>query len=149
MALSTHQTGGSHGPACHRVVWVGRDTLQYLITPLQWEETSLIRSACSVLCPTWSWLLSGMGESTTSLGNLSQRFTHPHHKKFLIANLNLPSLSLKPFPLFLSQQALLKNLSLCVGVKYQKLERKRQWSDSLLLCHSLLSQFRPRYLLYF
>ena len=37
---------------------------------------------------------------------------HPHWKRvFLISNLNLPSSSLKPFPLVLSPQTLLKSLS--------------------------------------
>ncbi|KAK4815356.1 hypothetical protein QYF61_001344 [Mycteria americana] len=51
------------------------------------------------------------GAPTTSLGNLCQCFTTVIVKKFfLISSLNLPSLSLKPLPLVLSQQALLKIL---------------------------------------
>jgi len=43
------------------------------------------------------------GASTTSLGNLFQCFTTLWVKNFLlISNLNLPCLSLKPFPLVLS-----------------------------------------------
>lgn len=50
--------------------------------------------------------------STTSLGNLYHCLTTLIVKSFFcISNLNLPSLSLKPFPLILSQQALLKRLS--------------------------------------
>ncbi|KAK4807049.1 hypothetical protein QYF61_018390 [Mycteria americana] len=47
------------------------------------------------------------GASNTSLGNLFQCFTTLIVKKFfLISSLNLPSFSLKPLPLVLSQQAL-------------------------------------------
>ena len=52
------------------------------------------------------------GASTTSLGNLFQCLTALTVKDFfLISNLNLPSLSLKAFPLVLSPQTLLKSLS--------------------------------------
>ncbi|KAK4810366.1 hypothetical protein QYF61_019285 [Mycteria americana] len=50
------------------------------------------------------------GAPTTSRGNLFQCFTTLIVKKFfLISTLNLPSFSLKPLPLVLSQQALLKS----------------------------------------
>jgi len=52
------------------------------------------------------------GASTTSPGNLYQRFTTlTVNNFFLISSLNLPSLSLKPLLLVLAQQALLKRLS--------------------------------------
>ena len=52
------------------------------------------------------------GASTTSLGNLCQGFTTLSIKHFfLISSLNLPSFSLNPLPLVLSQQALVKSLS--------------------------------------
>ncbi|KAK4828156.1 LOW QUALITY PROTEIN: hypothetical protein QYF61_024071, partial [Mycteria americana] len=55
--------------------------------------------------------VSRHGASTTSLGNLFQCFTTLIVKNvFLISTLNLPSFSLKPLPLVLSQQALLKSL---------------------------------------
>ena len=55
---------------------------------------------------------SSDGASTTSLGNLGQGFTNHIVKNFfLISSLNLPSLSLKPFLLVLSQQALLFPIS--------------------------------------
>ena len=57
--------------------------------------------------------LQGQG-STTSLRNLFQHLTTMTVKTFfLISNLNLPSFSLKPLPLVLSQQTLLKSLSPC------------------------------------
>ena len=57
--------------------------------------------------------VSRNGASTTSLGNLCQCLTTLTVKNFyLISNLNLPSLSLEPFLLVLSQQTLLKSLSL-------------------------------------
>ena len=50
--------------------------------------------------------------SSISLGNLFHCLTTLTVKDFfLVSNLNLPSLSLKPLPLFLSQQPLLKSLS--------------------------------------
>jgi len=46
-------------------------------------------------------------ESTASLGSLGQHLTTVSLKNFpLTSNLNLPSLSLKPFPLVLSQSTL-------------------------------------------
>ncbi|KAK4827897.1 hypothetical protein QYF61_022320 [Mycteria americana] len=54
------------------------------------------------------------GASTTSLGNLCQCFTTFIIKNFfLISSLNLPSFTLKPLPLVLSQQALPKRLKGC------------------------------------
>jgi len=56
--------------------------------------------------------VSKHGTSTTSLGNPLQCFTTLTAKNlFLISSLNLPSLSLKPLLLVLSQQTLLKSLS--------------------------------------
>ncbi|NXW02077.1 CMC1 protein, partial [Fregetta grallaria] len=53
------------------------------------------------------------GACTISLGNLCQCFTILIIKNvFLICSLNLPSFSLKPLPLALSQQALLKTLKI-------------------------------------
>ena len=52
------------------------------------------------------------GASTTSLGSTFQCFTTLLVKNFFcISSLDLPSFSLKPLPLVLSQQALLKSLS--------------------------------------
>jgi len=52
------------------------------------------------------------GASSTSLGNLCGCLSIlTVEDSFLISNLSLPSLSLKPFPLVLSQQTLLKSLS--------------------------------------
>lgn len=48
-----------------------------------------------------------MGPLITSLGNLFQCLTTVKHF-FLISNISPPSLSLKPFPLFLSLKALVK-----------------------------------------
>ena len=48
------------------------------------------------------------GASFNSLGNLFQSFTNLIVKIFLISNLNIPSFSLKPFPLVLLQKTLLK-----------------------------------------
>ena len=56
--------------------------------------------------------ISTDGASTTSLGNLGQGFTTLFVKHFLIASLNPPSSSLKPLPLVLALQDLLKGLSL-------------------------------------
>jgi len=52
------------------------------------------------------------GASVTTLANLFQCFTTIIMKKFyLLSNVNLPSLSLKPSSPILLQQALLKSLS--------------------------------------
>ena len=71
-----------------------------------------------------AWNVFRDGASTTSLGNLCQCFTTLSVKNFfLISSLNLPSFGLKPSPLVLSQQALLKDLSpsfLKAPIKYWK-----------------------------
>ena len=65
---------------------------------------------CRALC-TLTLSVSKHGASTTSLGNLSYCLISLIVKSFfLISNLNLLSFSLKPFPLVLSQQTLLKSL---------------------------------------
>ena len=52
------------------------------------------------------------GASTASLGNLCQCLTTLIIRNFFpTSSLNIPSLSLKPFPQILSQQALLRSLS--------------------------------------
>jgi len=71
------------------------------------NQTRLLRAPSNLVLN-----VSRDGASTTSLGNPFQSFTTPTVKNFfLITSLNLPSLSLKPSPLVLSQQALLKRLS--------------------------------------
>jgi len=52
------------------------------------------------------------GAATAALGNLPQCFTTLMVKNFfLVCNLNLPSFSLQPFPLFLSLLILVKSPS--------------------------------------
>ena len=72
------------------------------------------------------------GASTTSLGNLFQCFTTLSVKNaFLISSLNLPSFSLKPSPLVLSQQPLLKSLTssfLPAPFKHWKAAIRSPWS---------------------
>jgi len=59
-----------------------------------------------------AWNVSRDGASTTSLGSLGQGLTTLTVKNvFLLSSLNLPSFSLKPLPLVLPQQALLKIFS--------------------------------------
>jgi len=66
------------------------------------------------------------GACTTSLGNPLHCFTTPTVQNFfLLSSLNLPSLSLKPLLLVLSQQAVLKRFSpsfLQAPFKYRKVE---------------------------
>ena len=72
---------------------------------------------------------------TTSLGNLFQCLTILIVKiLFLISNLNLPSFSLKPFPLVLSQQNLLKIL-----LSYSPLFRYRKTAIKSLQSHNYLN----------
>jgi len=71
-----------------------------------------------------AWNGSRDGASPTNLGNLGQGFTTFLMKNlFLMSSLNLPPFSLKPSPLVLSQQALLRSLSpsfLQAPIKYWK-----------------------------
>ena len=66
---------------------------------------------------------------------------------FLISNLNLPSFSLRPFPLVLSQQTLLKSLSPSFLYPPLKTERPLSglpgWSLLFSRLHSLSSLSRP------
>jgi len=64
----------------------------------------LLRALCNLALN-----ISRDGASITSLGSLCQCFTTLIVKNyFLVSSLNLPSFSLKPLPLVLSQQILLK-----------------------------------------
>ncbi|KAK4833105.1 LOW QUALITY PROTEIN: hypothetical protein QYF61_027771 [Mycteria americana] len=84
--------------------------------PLARAGTSLTRSAPSNLTSN----VSRDGASTTSLGNLFQCLTTLIVKNFFLkSSLNLPSLSLKPLLLVLSQQALLKILEGCYKVSLE------------------------------
>jgi len=72
------------------------------------DQTGLLRAPFNL-----AWNVPRDGASTTSLGNLGQGFTTLIVKNcFPISSLNLPSLSLKPSPLVLLQQALLKRFPL-------------------------------------
>ena len=76
-------------------------------------------------------MFPGMGH-LPSLGSLFQCFTTLIVKNvFLIYSLNLPSFSLKPLPLILSQQALLKSLSpsfLQAPFRYWQAAVRSPWS---------------------
>ena len=77
---------------------MNRDTYSYV---------RLLRTPSSL-----TWNVSRNEASITSLGNLCQRLTTLSIRNFfLISSLDFPSLSLKPFPLVLSQQTLPKSLS--------------------------------------
>jgi len=67
-------------------------------------KTRLLRAPSNLMLK-----VSRDGASTMSLGNLFQCFTVKNF--FIISSLNLPSISLKPLPLVLLQQALLKRFS--------------------------------------
>ena len=90
------------------MVRVGRDLKDHLVpAPLPLAGTSSTRPGCSELHPTLN--TSREGAATASLGNLCQCFTTLTVKNFfLISNLNLPSFSLKLFPLVLSLHTLWK-----------------------------------------
>jgi len=77
---------------------MGRDTF---------HQTRLLRAPSSLALNT-----ATEGAVTASLGNLCQGLTtHRVKNFFLISNLNLPSFSLKTFPLVLSLHALAKSPS--------------------------------------
>ncbi|KAK4810206.1 hypothetical protein QYF61_011800 [Mycteria americana] len=81
-------------------------------------------------------LLAGDGASTTCLGNPCQCLTTLIVKNFFLkSSLNLPSLSLKPLLLVLSQQALLKILEGCYKVS---LEPSLLQADQLQLSQPVL-----------
>jgi len=96
----------------HRVVWVGMAFKGHLAQPpamsrdiFNWIR--LLRAPSNL-----AWHVPRDGVSPASLGNLGQGFTNVSIKNFfLTSSLNLPSFSLNPSPLVLSQQALLKSLS--------------------------------------
>lgn len=92
--------------------WVGRDHQNPSSpTPLQWSRTSSIRSDCPEPHPSWPWVCPGMGHPLP-LWSKSCCFTSLIVKNFLKSNLNWASFSLKPLTLVLSQDTLLKCLSL-------------------------------------
>jgi len=73
--------------------------------------TPTSRSGCSEPGPAWPWMSQGLGFSPHLWATCSS--TSPSYfKKLLMCNLNLPFSSLKPFPLVLSLQTLLRILPL-------------------------------------
>ncbi|KAK4824458.1 LOW QUALITY PROTEIN: hypothetical protein QYF61_015836 [Mycteria americana] len=117
------------------MLWIGSDLYRSSSpTPLQEQgHLQLDQVAQSPVQPDLQCFL-GDGASTTSLGTLFQCFTTLLGKNFFLkSSLNLPSLSLKPLLLVLSQQALLKSLSLSflqAPFKY--------WKAAIRSPHSLL-----------
>ena len=100
-----------------RIIWVGRDIQGHLVQLPCNEQGHLhlliyylhllvLRAPSSLTLS-----VSRDGASTTNLGNLCQCLITLIVKNFfLISNLNLLYFSLRPFPLILSQQILLKSL---------------------------------------
>lgn len=93
----------------HKILSIGRNLQRPSSpNPLQWTGTSIGRSGCPVSDPASPW--TSPGTSTTSLGNPSKCLTTLTVKD--LSNLNLPTLSLKPFPLVQSPQTLPKSCPL-------------------------------------
>lgn len=79
-------------------------------TTLSSAGTLSTKSCCSKAHPTWPRTLTGMGNPHLLWAALFQYL--PHSKNVtLIFKVNLPSFKLKPLPLLLSLQALVKSLS--------------------------------------
>ena len=77
------------------------------------QEHVQLDQAAQGLIHSFTLKVSSDGASTTSLDSLFHCLTTLILKNFsFISNLNLPSFSLKPFPLVLSQQILPNSLSL-------------------------------------
>ena len=95
------------------MVWVGRDLTDHLVPTAPAMGRDPFHQPRVLRAPSNPALNPAReGAATASLGNPCQCLTILIVKKFfLISNLNLPSFSLKPLPLVLLQQALLKTLS--------------------------------------
>ena len=120
----------------HRMAWVEKDHNDHRVsTPrlcanhqrIANHQSRLPRATSSVVLNA-----SSDGTSTTSLGNLFQCITTLWVKNFLlISNLNLPCLSLRPFPLVLSLSTLVNSHNpscLCAPFKYWKATMRSLWS---------------------
>ena len=81
----------------HRMTWVEKDVKHCLVsTPLLCAGLPTAKPGCPEPHPAWPWVPP---EHSTSLGNLFQCVTTLWVQNILLmANLNLPFLSLKPFP---------------------------------------------------
>ena len=88
------------------------ETLKDHLSQIPWNEQGhLLLHQVLTAPPVWPRVSPGMWHPT-SLSNLCQCITALAVKNFfLISQQNLPSFSLKPFPLVMSQQILLKSLS--------------------------------------
>lgn len=95
------------------MVWVGRE-LQRPPSPflLPWVETWSNRSCCSKPHSTCSRTLPEMEDSQLLWATCFSLTTPRKRFLFHIPNLNLPSFTLKLFPLILSPQAIIKCLPL-------------------------------------
>jgi len=85
------------------MVWVGRDLKDHPVPA---------RPGSSKSYPTWPWTLPGRGiHSFSGLPIPGPHHTHRKEFFFFVANLNLPSFSLKPLPLVLLLHVLVKSPS--------------------------------------
>jgi len=94
------------------MVWVGRDLKDHLV-PTPAMSRDIFHQPRVLRAPSNLALNSAReGAATASLGNLGQGLTTLMGKNFfLISHLNLPSVSLQPFPLILSLHTLVKSPS--------------------------------------
>lgn len=100
MLSPRHQIIQSHN---YRMVWSKRNLRDDLVpTPLLWPGTHSTRWGCSELYPTWPWMLSDRVHPQLLWAACSRASSLPIKNFFLIINLNLPSLCLRPFYLVLS-----------------------------------------------
>jgi len=93
------------------MVWVGRDPYRPsnptppVVGRDTFHQTRSLRAPSNLALNT-----AREGAATASLSNLGQGLTTLIVKKFfLVSNLNLPSFSLKPLPVVLARQALVKS----------------------------------------
>jgi len=115
------------------MLWGGRD-LRRPSSPNPRSEQGHQLDQGAQSPPNLAWDVPRDGASTASLGNLCQGLTTLIVKNFfLIATLNLPSLSLKPLPLVLSQQALQKSFPSFLVIPLQALAAALRSPCSLLL----------------
>ena len=83
----------------HRMAWVEKDHNDWVSTPLLCAGLPTTRPGCPEPHPAWPWMPPGIGHPQTPWATCSSVSPPSVWKNFLISNLSLPCLSLKPFPL--------------------------------------------------
>ena len=133
----------------HRMAWVEKDSNDHQFsTPLLCAGSPTTRPGCPEPHPAWLWMPPGMGHPQPPWATCSSAPPLFVWKNFfLLSNLNLLCLSLRPFPLVLSLSTLVNSCSPSCICSLQVLEGHNEISPELSLFQAKQAQFPQPFLI--